>query len=106
MKNLIMTTAIVMFATAGSLVSADAQETPNTTVEQIEEIDETVSVAEYISSVCSNANVILSERAIDACNDDIDAMPTMLNDGTRLSNRGVGAEFNVLIRNIAFFQQN
>ena len=58
---------------------------------------------EYIQEICiSKAN--LSEKAQATCNGTTDKMPAMLKDGSRLSNRGVGAEFNTLKANIEFFK--
>lgn len=57
-----------------------------------------------IDPVCALTNVALSEKAMAACNGDETAMPRPLKDGSRYSNRGVGAEFNVILANIEVFR--
>lgn len=49
------------------------------------------------ASICGNSAIVLSEKASEACA--ANAMPTVLKDGSRFSNRGTGAEFNTLWRN-------
>lgn len=53
-----------------------------------------------MQSVCELPNVVLSSNAQAACTGEKDAMPKLINDGSRFSSRGTGAEFNTLIANI------
>jgi hypothetical protein len=57
-----------------------------------------------ITPVCALDNVVLSDKAQRACDADEPSLPKILKDGSRFSSRGVGAEFNVLIANLASFQ--
>ena len=57
-----------------------------------------LSAMSIVQAVCI-AGFNLSENAQNAC-DDVEAIPSLIADGSRLSNRGVGAEFNTLWRQI------
>jgi hypothetical protein len=95
-KTFITATAIMAFSAFGAM----AQETGP--IEAVETAENS-PISDYIEPVCAITAIILSERAVSACNGNADAMPAMLQDGSRLSNRGVGAEFNALLANVANF---
>lgn len=100
-KNVVavMTVVVVSYLPIG----ASAQDaTTNPVAEQVQDSADTANVASYISAICATS-AVMSEKAQSACQGNVDNMPTMLKDGSRLSNRGVGSEFNALIANIAAF---
>lgn len=101
MKNFtIAATAVFVIATVTPAMAQDAREaaTINSIIATETERTEIINSNPIINAVC-NASFILSERATDVCNGN-EAAPDMIADGSRLSNRGVGAEFNTLHRQL------
>lgn len=89
-------TAITVAAT----ISAIAFVTSPVTAQEVDPVEK---VKTAISAVCKIEKVVLSKNARAACSGDVSKMPKYIKAGTRFSNRGTGAEFNALIRNVALF---
>lgn len=63
------------------------------------------SIQEVIAPVCAAYReqlLVLSEKAIKACEGDETMLPAFIKDGTRFSLRKTGAEFTVLLNNISY----
>lgn len=106
MKNIsiaaIAASAMLGFTPA---MAQEVAETSTTVATAVETADSFVSTDGLsIDPVCALTNVALSEKAMAACAGDEAAMPRPLKDGSRYSNRGVGAEFNVILANIEVFR--
>lgn len=101
MKNLVIST---IGATLFMTFAASAQETPVDNVVTVAVEEEIVAPvtdhAGNFAEICEFANIgkiVLSDQAKEACL--TGAMPTVIKDQTRFSSRGVGSEFNTLVRN-------
>lgn len=94
MRNIIIATAIA--ASCFALTSDANAQTVNisfagSSAQQV--------LLDNIDKVCSSTTLVLSDKAMTACT--TKQMPRLNNAGTGFINTGLGAEFNILIRQIS-----
>ena len=102
MKTLKIATALVVLSSSfafGQEAAVEGQHIPSLTEELTAEQEQAANIAalnDAWSAACTK--YVLSEKAQAAC--DSGEMPKPIKSGERFPNRGVGAEFNTLIRQL------
>lgn len=98
MRKILLSTVLVLASFPVMAQEAPTSETMVVTTDAVEQ--PTSDFPALFAAICGS-RAVLSDEARIAC--ETGAMPSVIADGSRWSQRGVGSEFNTLARNLGAF---